>query len=162
MGVIFCKGMNYDWISERSSRNAVYRLWKTKAGEPEKQQCLVSGKGRLRSDVEWNLSDWAGNGGIMGETQRQVVSWHAGWTRWENAGQEEGGSRLTPGLFLLQSELTVLLSNCRGCRGKCLVKGGFEDTLNRSYLCVVFKCPLRHCLPLSDLKLRRQKVELHL
>lgn len=51
------------------------RLWETKAGEPAKQQCLVS-KGRLQSNVEWNLWDWAGNGGVMGETQRYVVSWH--------------------------------------------------------------------------------------
>lgn len=51
------------------------RLWKIKAGEPEKQQCLVS-KGRLQSNVEWNLWDGAGNGGVMGETQWYVVSWH--------------------------------------------------------------------------------------
>lgn len=30
----------------------------------------------------------------------------------------------------------VLLSSCGRCRGKCLVKGGFEDTSNWSYLCV--------------------------
>lgn len=45
-----------------------------------------------------------------------------------------GGSRLMPSLFYLETELIVPLLNCRTLREKCMVKAGFEDALNRSYL----------------------------
>lgn len=104
---------------------------KERPGDPDKQHWIVSVRGRIQSDVQWSLWDWAGNGGCSKrETQWHLVSWHAGW---EDGGEGVGTDAKS---FSFGNRIDWANAELQNVRDKCFVKEGFEDTLNYRYLCV--------------------------